>query len=373
MAMSLTDLQNYIAQYLPTNTRRAVTAATLREVLNQLTTEAFSSFRTYGLFEAGTMANALIALNAAVPTPQNGDLAFLKSAYEGPALYIGRSGVWTKAFADPTNGAIRNWNGMEASYYAAKIIQVQAGSFVSGTPYREWSVPSAVLVDVSAVGMNGLSADYAGGSPYITQGWYYVWACARSSDGDVKFLISQQYSLGPFAAEKNALPGGSSYDFIRMLPMAVYYNGAGATSPQPSNSFRPYYVEGAYPHPTPLWTYFDETTAAFKALTAGSATVATAVSLTPWVPETGRFAVLTIMAEWTGAAGSSGSAQVYTSIGAVQGFKIECGGSTSGHPVRARRDIRIAVNSAEEVHYICSSSSVQITIFARGFNIEEPS
>lgn len=45
MAMSITDLQNYIAQYLPTNTRRAVTAATLRTVLNQIASEAITPWQ----------------------------------------------------------------------------------------------------------------------------------------------------------------------------------------------------------------------------------------------------------------------------------------------------------------------------------------
>lgn len=274
------------------------------------------------------------------------------------------------------SGHLQMINGCLPKFFNNTQLQITPGSIsiTSAGVSRIFTNPDVKLIDTSFVGLDGMSANYGAGPPYIVEGWYYPWAWGNPATGDLRFVLSQQYTSG-ITAERIAMGAvAAGYSRVRLLPFAIRYKGAGSTV-RP-NSIVPFFSDGGWPQPTHQYTEFDEDFAEFRALDAqstASPSVSETIDFGTFMPETARMATILVVVEWVGASGGSGTARIFTPINSMAGDKLYVGGATSGHPLRRRETMKLATNSAEEIHYLTSSSDVKVTVYVRAFNIEEPS
>jgi len=286
------------------------------------------------VLKSGTL-NAVLSSDPASPTDgaiwYNSTLSVLKM----------RLGGQTKTLSDPAN----YMSGPTVAYVSASSIKIPAGfQCRSATDDFNIAFASDTTVSIASSGANGLDTGSEASST-----WYYLWAIGDSSGTHSPAGLLSVSSTSP------TMPTG--YDKKRLLPIAIKNDG--------SSNFLPFRIIKQSGFLMVIYTTF-ETTASWAALSAGTATTFTAVSLASFVPPISRLALVQEMGHYVS---SSVSNQVReTGSGVTTGIQAPAG--ASGFTTLYGESLR-TLNTSQQYDYVVGASAQQFSIYVRGFVVTE--
>jgi hypothetical protein len=247
-----------------------------------------------------------------------------------------------------TTEPIRLLFGLEPNKLSTNVIRMNPGSIGEYYGNDRLDFSTTTDIDLTTNGLNGLDTGSLSNGDGV-----YIYVIYNYSTGNQGFIASQS-----IISSGVNLPSG--YVIYRKMPFGFIYNAANWDG-------IPAFHLTNWPSPTVRFTDA-ESSGAWNALAAGSATTWTDVDLTPWVPDNARMVTLNIQIRYQ-SDGSTSSAYIRSATSQTTGVLVGSVDSSS-HYINQTIDIR--TTSVRRIQYQNVGSGARVYIYVLGYSNTEP-